>query len=106
MPASTATASTTATSARHLQATKARPTTTTSRAAKLDCEKEISRPNQVTTTAAAAASASRGRRPETTSTSEGTIEMTRNRPYTEGSQNTEFTRKNGAYAFAKITFGF
>ena len=96
MPASTATASTTATNARQRQATNARPITTTSRAAKLDCENEMSKPNQVTTTAAAAASASRGDRPRTISTSEGTIAITRNRPYTDGSQNTEFTRKNGA----------
>ena len=47
---------TTAMSARQRQATKAAPTTTTSSAAKLDCENEISSPSQVTTSAAAATS--------------------------------------------------
>src|SRR5216684_7353890 len=106
MPASTAAATATATKARHRHATNAAPTTATSRAAKLDCENEMSNPNQITAIAATATGATSGARAETSSTRPGTIATTRNRPYTDGSQNTELTRKNCAYAFALITFGF
>ena len=64
MPASTATASDDRDSARQRHATNAAPITTTSSAAKLDCENEISRPSQVTTTTAAAASDQRSDAPE------------------------------------------
>ncbi len=45
-------------------------------------------------------------RSRTSSATLGMIATTRNRPYTDGSQNTELTRKKGAYAFELITFGF
>ena len=98
IPASTAAATATATSERHRHATAATPITTTSSAAKLDCENEISSPSHVTTIAATVAADSSRARPSTSRTMLGTIATTRNRPYTEGSQNTELTRKNGAYA--------
>src|SRR5207302_1280668 len=88
------------------QAMNAAPTTTTSSAAKLDCENEISRPSQVTTSAATAMSDQRRERPSTTRRMEGAIASTRKRPYTDGSQKTELTRKNGAYAFDTPSFGF
>src|SRR5207247_2952829 len=102
----TAAASTIAKTARHRHTRKAAPMTTTSSAAKLDCENETSSPSQVTTTAAAAASATRRERPSTIRRSDGAIATTRNRPYTDGSQKTELTRKSAAYAFELITFGF
>src|ERR1700730_15560228 len=106
MPARTANASATAPSARHRPAMNAAPITTTSSAAKLDCEKEIRSPNQVTTSTAAAASDHLRDRPRTIRTTDGAIATTRNRPYTDGSQKTELTRKNGAYAFDTPSFGF
>src|SRR5260370_15053410 len=106
MPTSTAAAAATPTSARRRQATSDAPTTATISAAKLDCENEIRNPSQSTTIAATATNASRAARAATSSTRPGTIATTRNRPYTDGSQNTELTRKNCAYAFAVITFGF
>src|SRR5205085_9025221 len=105
-PPSTAAASATATRARQRQATIAIATATTSSAAKLDWENEIRRPNQTTTSAAAAAHASRSDRPRATRTMLGTIATTRNRPYTDGSQKSELTRKKLAYVFERITFGF
>src|SRR6266571_5196929 len=90
MPASTAKARRTAMSDRQRQTTKAAPMTTTSSAAKLDCENEISRPSHATTSTAVAMTAERSERPSTTKTSDGAIATTR----------------NGAYAFELITFGF
>src|SRR5437868_10640033 len=100
------TARASASSARQRHATNATPITATRSAAKLDWENEISNPNQVTTRAAAAAHTMRGDRPRTMSTTLGIIATTRKRPYTDGSQKTELTRKNAAYAFELITFGF
>src|SRR5438105_412954 len=106
MPAITAAASTTATSARQRHARNEAPRTTTRSAAKLDCEKEINRPSHTTTSAAAAASFRRRERPSTMKTIEGAIASTRKRPYTDGSQKTELTRKNFVYALPVITSGF
>ena len=60
----------------------------------------------MTTSAAVAMNDQRRERPSTIRTSDGAIATTRNRPYTEGSQKTELTRKYGAYALELITFGF
>jgi hypothetical protein len=80
IPARTAKASATAMSARQRQAMNAAPTTTTRSAAKLDCENEIRRPSQVTTSAATAVSDQRKDRPSTTSRIDGAIASTRKRP--------------------------
>ena len=55
---------------------------------------------------ATAASDHLSERPTHDEDDDGAIAMTRNRPYTDGSQKTEFTRKNGAYAFELPSFGF
>src|SRR5260370_42186895 len=96
----------TAKRARQRHATKATPATATRSAAKLDCENEMRRPSQQTARTPIAAHARRTERPRTIRTMLGTIATTRKRPYTDGSQKTELTRKKPAYAFDVITFGF
>ena len=93
MPASTATASTTATSACQRQATNAAPTTTTRSAAKLDCEYEIRRPSHVPRVPpqreATSGATGRGRSARSTGSSRarGSARTPTKR------KNTEFTRK-------------
>ena len=76
------------------------------RAKKLDCEYEKRSPTQIGAISTAADCAALRSAPKSTATTQTRIATTRKRPYTDGSQKSEFTRKNGWYTFPTETFGF